>query len=76
MERQAREFELLKPYLVDRWRAAATAARAARPADREGPRDERRAPARPRILIPVANPLTAEELIRIGRRSWRSGPAS
>jgi hypothetical protein len=26
VERQAREFELLKPYLVDRWRAAASAA--------------------------------------------------
>ena len=24
VERQAREFELLKPYLVDRWRAAGT----------------------------------------------------
>jgi hypothetical protein len=32
VERQAREFELLKPYLVDRWQAGATAPAGASPA--------------------------------------------
>ncbi len=55
VERQAREFELLKPYLVERWtRARGRGGRMTR------------APLPARILIPVANPGTAEELIRIG----------
>ena len=53
VERQAREFELLKPYLVERWQAADGA-------------HERRSRCRRAVLIPVANPLTAEELVRIG----------
>ena len=69
VERQAREFELLKPYLVERWDAVG----ASWPPDRPGRRqragrradDERRCRC-PAILIPVANPMTAEELIRLG----------
>ncbi len=73
VERQAREFELLKPYLVERWRALdaeeAGAAEAGRPAGRPAARSSRPMTGEPlpsRILIPVANPVTAEELIRIG----------
>ena len=33
VERQAREFELLKPYLIDRWEAAGTATAAPKPAE-------------------------------------------
>ncbi len=54
VERQAREFELLKPYLVERWNAS----------ERAGMSPKSPLPAR--ILIPVANPGTAEELIRLG----------
>ena len=56
VERQAREFELLKPYLVERWNAARHGGRRMSP----------RSPLPARILIPVANPGTAEELIRLG----------
>ena len=56
VERQAREFELLKPYLVERWAELHAA----------GVRDVSRTPLPARILIPVANPGTAEELVRIG----------
>ena len=55
VERQAREFELLKPYLVERWNAVEAA-----------PRVSAASPLPARILIPVANPGTAEELIRLG----------
>ena len=55
VERQARDFELAKPYLVDRWNARAGVRRMSR-----------HAAARSRILIPVANPRTAAELIRLG----------
>ena len=58
VERQAREFELLKPYLVERWNGG----RGRRASSRAAA--GRRCPAR--ILIPVANPVTAEELIRLG----------
>ena len=51
VERQAREFERLKPYLVQRWGA--------------GMADESQIAVPARILIPVANG-TAEELIRLG----------
>ena len=62
MERQAREFELLKPYLVERWTGGEAEPRAP---EREGSgASGDRSPSR--ILIPVANPLTAEELVRIG----------
>ena len=59
------QFELLKPYLVDRWLALdeAEAGAARRPG---GPGAMSGEPLPSRILIPVANPLTAEELIRIG----------
>ena len=57
VERQAREFELLKPYLVKRWNEAEAAG--------SGPLMAR-PPLPARILIPVANPMTAEELIRLG----------
>ena len=88
VERQAREFELLKPYLTDRWRErfgagpdAPTAARTATTSRRKaapraaarGRREHDHAGSRmtplplpTRVLIPVANPLTAEELVRIG----------
>ena len=56
VERQAREFELLKPYLVKRWNEAEAGV---------GPLMAR-PPLPARILIPVANPMTAEELIRLG----------
>ena len=58
VERQAREFELLKPYLVERWAGATQPDRGAGLVSR--------APLPARVLIPVANPGTAEELIRIG----------
>ncbi len=77
MERQAREFELLKPYLVERWTRAAAKARRRRASRgrRRRPNDRaRRSPSR--ILIPVANPLTAEELVRIGAALLDRGPAS
>ena len=61
VERQAREFELLKPYLVERWRALPRlTARPGRPTGPSGLMAGEPLPSR--ILIPVANPLTAEEL--------------
>ena len=67
VERQARAFELAKPYLVERWqvgrdsedsRVDASAAGAARPG---------------RILIPLANPRTAADLVRIGAALLQHG---
>ena len=69
VERQARQFELLKPYLVDRWTALDEAEAARGPgadARGQGAGAMSGEPLPSRILIPVANPLTAEELIRIG----------
>ena len=101
VERQAREFELLKPYLIE---VAGTAV--PRPADPAGPagatsprrgprrrgpgRHRNRGPPRhaqggrrmmgeplpARILIPVANPATAEELIRTRCRRCSSRAAA
>ena len=80
VERQAREFELLKPYLVERWAASDGRRRRPRPRRRlragPGSRPCAASPLPARILIPVANPGTAEELIRIGAPCWRPAPAS
>ena len=51
VERQAREFELLKPYLVERWQAAERRGRS-----RSRRHEPPRSPLPARILIPVANP--------------------
>ena len=58
VERQAREFELLKPYLVERWTGSRRR--------RQGGGTRQPLAASRAILIPVANPLTAEELIKLG----------
>ncbi len=74
VERQAREFELLKPYLVERWEEASAPANGTEAAVGSSPTGAAaepmnaaaRGPLPARILIPVANPATAEELIRLG----------
>ena len=59
IDAQAREFEELKPYLVARWQEMRAAASSGRlmPARRRAPY---------RILLPLANPRTARDLVRIG----------
>jgi glucosylglycerate synthase len=57
VERQAREFELLKPYLVERWEAAVVSDRATSPASADGASTNGTpgaAPKRPRTPRPTA----------------------